>query len=586
MYQVIARKYRPQAFGELISQEHVKTTLENAINQKRIAHGYIFSGQRGTGKTTVARIFARCLNCIEGPTANPCGVCASCTEIASGSAIDVIEIDAASNRGINEMRELRESVRFRPARDRYKVFIVDEAHQITSEAFNALLKTLEEPPEWVVFILCTTESHKIPATIQSRCQQFSFRSVDFAELIARMEWIAQQEGISADPEVLSVLAQAGEGSVRDSLSALDQAIACCGNTLNADEVRSLLGMFSLDSLDQVAKALAAGDAQRMFEIVAELETNGRSLQHFARELARYVRNLLVIRLAKAPTRLVAASPAEQQRMAEAASPFSEEDLTRYLQLTLDLFRDLQSSLQPRFHLEMGLLRMVHAGKLQSIEEALAEIGGPSGTDAKNSGPGAGAGGSRGPAAGSPGAGVPFEPRSAGSPAKSFAAKPAPVAAPSAPAPEPAATPTVTPLAGGDFRSRLHAALVEAQLTHIADAVEHSEVAEFPGEIVFTTPKMYQMFLKQQDLDATVKRLAGRPVRIIIKVGESPVTAPAVAPAAAAVRSAPAATVPTAPAATVPDDEATHRALENPEVQRFRETFPDSQVRTVRNLKDR
>src|SRR3977135_139326 len=231
MYQVIARKYRPQAFDELISQEHVKTTLENAITQQRIAHGYIFSGQRGTGKTTVARIFARCLNCEQGPTPTPCGKCASCLEIASGSSMDVIEIDAASNRGINEMRELRESVRFRPARDRYKVFMVDEAHQITSEAFNALLKTLEEPPEWGVFVLCTTEVHKIPTTIASRCQQFSFRSVDFAEVVGRMRWICEQEGITSDDEGLAVLAQSGEGSVRDSLSALDQAIACCGSTL-------------------------------------------------------------------------------------------------------------------------------------------------------------------------------------------------------------------------------------------------------------------------------------------------------------------------------------------------------------------
>src|SRR5216683_1850684 len=203
MYQVIARKYRPQSFADVVNQEHVKTTLENAIAQNRIAHGYIFSGQRGTGKTTVARILARCLNCVEGPTTKPCGKCASCLEITGGNAVDVIEIDAASNRGINEMRELRENVRYRPARDRYKVFIVDEAHQITSEAFNALLKTLEEPPEWVVFILCTTEAHKIPATIQSRCQQFTFRSVDFAELMARMEWIGKEEGITAGPEVLS-----------------------------------------------------------------------------------------------------------------------------------------------------------------------------------------------------------------------------------------------------------------------------------------------------------------------------------------------------------------------------------------------
>jgi len=374
MYQVIARKYRPQSFAELIGQEHVRTTLENAISQKRIAHGYIFSGQRGTGKTTVARILARCLNCVQGPTITPCGVCSSCLETSAGNAPDVIEIDAASNRGINEMRELRENVRYRPARDRYKVFIVDEAHQITSEAFNALLKTLEEPPEWVVFILCTTEAHKIPTTIASRCQQFSFRSVDFEEVLQRMREICAKEGIEADTEVLSVLAQAGEGSVRDSLSALDQAIACCGVKLDAAEVRGLLGMFSLDSLHEVTKALAAQDSRRMLDLVLELDRNGRNLQHFCRELARYFRNLLVAKVAGANTRLISASPSEQERLVEIAAGFSEEDLTRYLQLTLDLFKDLQFSLQPRLHLEIGLLRLVQAGKLLPIEEALASLG--------------------------------------------------------------------------------------------------------------------------------------------------------------------------------------------------------------------
>src|SRR5277367_3370242 len=306
MYQVIARKYRPQSFDDVLNQDHIKTTLRNAIAQNRIAHGYIFSGQRGTGKTTTARIVALCLNCVNGPTDKPCGVCASCVEIAAGGATDVIEIDAASNRGINEMRELRENVRYQPARDRYKIFIIDEAHQITNEAFNALLKTIEEPPEWAVFILCTTESHKIPATIASRCQHFSFRSVDFNELINRMRWICAQEGIEADDEVLSVLAQAGEGSVRDSLSALDQAIACSGSKLAAEDVRALLGALSIEGLTRVAQALAASDAGRMLEIVDELERNGKNLQHFARELARYFRNLLVVKITGENGRLIAA----------------------------------------------------------------------------------------------------------------------------------------------------------------------------------------------------------------------------------------------------------------------------------------
>jgi DNA polymerase-3 subunit gamma/tau len=336
----------------------------------------------------------------------------------------------------------------------------------------------------------------------------------------------QQEGITADADAVAVLARAGEGSVRDSLSALDQAIACCGDKLNAAEVRALLGMFSLESLGRVTSALAEGDSQKMFDVVAELEANGRSLQHFARELARHFRNLVVVKITGTDTRLVAASPAEQHKLYEAAQPFSEEDLTRYLQLSLGLFRDLQTSLQPRLHLEMGLLRMVQAGRLQPIEEALANLG------------------------------------STPPPRTAIPSKPAP------PVPQQVSAPPVRSIEGGDLRSRLHAALLEAKLTHVADALEHSELAESPNELVFTTPKMYQLYLKQAEFEAAAKKIAGRPVRVTIKIGEP---ARQAAPAAAAPKKA--------------EDEATTRALAHPEVKRFQEVFPGAQVRTVRNLKD-
>ncbi|PYV65373.1 MAG: DNA polymerase III subunit gamma/tau, partial [Acidobacteria bacterium] len=250
-YQVLARKYRPQKFSEVIGQEHVTRTLKNAIEQGRTAHGYIFSGHRGIGKTTVARILAMALNCrsSDKPVPEPCGVCDSCTEIRAGNAVDVIEIDAATNRGIDEIRELREGARYRPARDRFKIYILDEAHQITDAAFNALLKTLEEPPAHVVFMLATTAPEDIPQTIRSRCQHFSFRAVKFDQIVAQLKDLCGRENIAADEDALAMLAEAGDGSVRDALSILDQAIASSDGRLNAESVRQLIGIAPSGALE-------------------------------------------------------------------------------------------------------------------------------------------------------------------------------------------------------------------------------------------------------------------------------------------------------------------------------------------------
>ncbi len=566
-YQVIARKYRPQAFDDLLDQNHIKTTLRNAIEQRRIAHGYIFSGQRGTGKTTTARILARCLNCVQGPTDHPCDVCASCLEITAGGSPDVIEIDAASNRGINEMRELRENVRYQPSRDRYKIFIVDEAHQITNEAFNALLKTIEEPPEWAVFVLCTTESHKIPATIASRCQHFSFRSVDSNHLIDRMREICVKEGVDADDEALSVIAQSGEGSVRDSLSALDQAIACCGNRLDAASVRTLLGAFGIDAMSQVSTALSARDGAAMLGLVDELERNGGSPQHFSRELSRYLRNLLVTKIAGKESRLLAASPAERTEMERIVADFGEEDLTRYLQFSLDLFRDLQFSLQPRFHLELGLLKMVQAGKMISVEEALAAFGkNPPAPAAQALPP------QQPPPAARAFTPTPPPARTGPSPfdADRFkkAGSPPP---PAAPAPAAAAAPAAAPTNDTEWINRLHTAMTEAGLTFSADAILQASAAIVNSELIITAPKTFQLDLGREEVLNALKKMGLPTQRFKVVFGDAkPVQRQAPGSVSGVV--------------VTKDDETTERALAHPEVQKFRELF-GGEVRTVRNLKE-
>jgi DNA polymerase-3 subunit gamma/tau len=378
-YTVLARKYRPQKFSEVIGQEHVTRTLQNAIEQGRTAHGYIFSGHRGIGKTTVARILAAALNCRSGgkekdhPVPEPCGVCESCTEIRAGNAVDVIEIDAATNRGIDEIRELREAARYRPARDRFKIYILDEAHQITDAAFNALFKTLEEPPDHIVFMLATTQPEDIPQTIRSRCQHFSFRAVKFEAIVAQLRDLVTRENIEADNDALALLAEAGDGSMRDALSILDQAIASSSGKLTADSVRNLVGAAPAHILEEVMQAVSEGKSEKVLQQVDHLISEGHSPTHFARQMVRFLRNATVAKVAGKDSSLLQISSEERERVARVAEIFSEEDLTRHLQIMLRTHGELGYKQEQRFHLELGLLKMVHAQKLIPIEQLLSDV---------------------------------------------------------------------------------------------------------------------------------------------------------------------------------------------------------------------
>jgi len=372
-YQVIARKYRPQVFDDVVGQRLITEALKNAILHNRVAHGYIFSGARGVGKTTTARILAKSLNCFEGVTVTPCGRCPSCTEIAAGNSVDVLEIDAASNRGIDEIRELREAVRYLPARDRTKVFIIDEAHMLTAEAFNALLKTLEEPPPRSLFILATTEAHKLPSTIQSRCQHFAFRLLDYQEIYARLDGVARQEKIEADEGALAAVAQAAEGSLRDALSLLDQVIAACGDKLDEGRVRQALGIVPPQLLREMMEAVEAGDAGQVLERVSRLAAEGYELAHFSGELTRFIRNLMVAKSCGAESPLLQIPTDERPTLGKLAERFGEADLARFFQILLRTEGEMRYSLQPRFHLELGLLKLVHARKLEPLEKLLGAI---------------------------------------------------------------------------------------------------------------------------------------------------------------------------------------------------------------------
>src|SRR6202046_3914076 len=374
-YKVIARKYRPQTFREIVGQQHVTKTIANAINLNRVAHAYIFSGVRGVGKTTTARILAKALNCEKGTTADPDGTCASCVEISEGRSLDVLEIDAASNRGIDQIRELREMVRYAPANSRYKVVILDEAHQLTDEASNALLKTLEEPPERVVFILATTRAEDLIETIKSRAQLFQFRALSFKEIAEEIERITAEEKIKIEPAAVAVLARAAEGSVRDGLSLLEQAISYSGDAITDLQVRELLGVVAESVLDNLVEAIAQQSAERALSLVHRLIHDGQNLQHFCRVASRHFRNLLLARVCGATSDLVQAPKDERERIAKQAALFTEEDLTRFFNTLMATDAELRRAPDPRLHLELGLLKLINAKRLAPLEEVLAELRG-------------------------------------------------------------------------------------------------------------------------------------------------------------------------------------------------------------------
>src|SRR5712672_136576 len=398
-YQVLARKYRPQRFADVAGQDHVTVSLMNALTQQRIAHGYIFSGHRGIGKTTIARILAMALNCRNAIgsavrlTPEPCEVCESCTEIRAGNAVDVIEIDAATNRGIDEIRELRDAARYRPARDKYKIYILDEAHQITDAAFNALLKTLEEPPDHIVFMMATTQPEDIPQTVRSRCQHFSFHAVKLVDILGELRGIAEREGVDADESALSLLAEAGDGSMRDALSIMDQAIASAPVSagegqdgrprLDAGQIRELMGTVPNAVFEKVLEAVDGNRSAEVITVANQLLDAGNSPAQLARQFVRYLRNCVIAKIAGIGVdgagadgfagELLQISVDEQRRAGRSASLFSEEELTRFLQVMLRTFDELGYRQEQRFHFELGLLKLVHLRRLLPIEEVLSQF---------------------------------------------------------------------------------------------------------------------------------------------------------------------------------------------------------------------
>jgi len=357
-YQVSARKYRPGTFDDVIGQPHVVQTLVNAMTTKRIAQAYLFSGTRGVGKTTVARLLAKALNCEQGPTGMPCGTCVSCTEIAQGHSVDVMEIDGASNTSVDDVREIRENVKFTPFKGTYRVYIIDEVHMLSNSAFNALLKTLEEPPSHVVFIFATTEIHKIPATILSRCQHYNFRRIGKAEITARLRHVAEQDGISIEERSLAVLARASEGSMRDGLSLLDQAVAFGGKAIVHADLETLLGAVPQELLRALIQAITAQNSAAALHTLSQLIEGGHDLRAYCADVVEYLRNLLVVSVTSPQewSALIQASAEDLAQLAADKGSLTPEHIQQLFALFTQAEDALRFSAHPRFVLETAAVK--------------------------------------------------------------------------------------------------------------------------------------------------------------------------------------------------------------------------------------
>jgi DNA polymerase-3 subunit gamma/tau len=505
-YLVLARKWRPKTFDEVVGQSTVTRTLRNALASGRIGHAFLLSGARGVGKTTTARILAKALNCVKGPTADPCGECDSCREIAAGTSLDVQEIDGATNNSVDQIRELRESARYNPARDRFRIWIIDEVHMLSTGAFNALLKTLEEPPPRVKFIFATTEYHKLPDTILSRCQQYDFRMIPARDIQAHLRAVAQGEKIKVSDEALARIARAAEGSARDALSLFDQVLSFSGEEVRDEDISALLGLIDRELLLAASRSVAAGDALGLLELVERLSDYGADHRNFARELILHFREILLLKTAPDGSALLAPLvPEERERLRPLAKEYSEEDLLRILEVLTQLETDLRWAQDPRVTLELALLKMVQMRRLVPFAELVERVERL-------------AAGAPAPRAAVPSAPVPI------APSRSAARPPAAAAVPaSTPASFAPASPAPGPAGPADGAAGILAAMIGLAATRpsLAQPLRGAQ-ARLDGEtLMLDVAPDFSTFasMHAEDYRELARKAAGRPLKV--QVGAAP-----------------------------------------------------------------